>query len=136
MVQENPSPQNSLAPSDQGSRIEGRATVRKLRELVVYPHEIDHVSLLNSLTASFASAASASLAFVIGLVTNALMQDRVSERAQGMLWVGVPAGLLLTLVFTIAAVWALRTRMSASDELKNQAVDIEQDLPAPVTPAQ
>ena len=132
MAQNAPEPRDSLAPPDQTSRIESRATVRTLRQLVIYEPEIDHLSLLNSLTAFFASAASASFFFVIGLATNALMQDNMSERAQGALWVGVPVGLLLTIGFAAAALWALHSRDSASDALKTQAKDIQQELPPPI----
>lgn len=136
-VEESPGTPAALSPfPDQRSRIERRPTVRKLREFVVFEPELDHVSLLNSLTAAFFSAASASLAFPIGLITTALMQDTISERAQGMLWIGVPGGLLLALGFAIAACWALKTKGSASGQLKSQAIDIEQAAPAPLTPVQ
>src|SRR3977135_2572938 len=91
-----------LAPTaDQSSRIERRPTVRRLKEVLVFEPELHHISLLNSLTAAYASASSASLAFAVGLITTALMQDKLSDRAQGVLWVGVPGGLLLTVCFAV-----------------------------------
>ena len=134
MVQDSNPESPSLLPVPDQSRIDRRPTVRKLKEILVYEPELDHVSLLNSLTAFFSSAASASLAFIVGLATTAAMQDPLSEKAKGMLWIGIPGGIILTAGFTVAAVWALCTKGSETNKLKQGAVDIPQAYPAPVIP--
>lgn len=125
-------PPNTLVPPPQGSSIKPAHTVRTMRELNIYEEELDHVSLLNSLSAWCFSAASGSALFAIGLITNASMQEDVSQRAWGVLFVGVPIGVLLSAGFLVAAFWALKAKGSRVSAMKRQAVDIEPQVPSAI----
>lgn len=137
-TQTNPPDQSfsvSPQPSQQSSRIEHAHTVRKMRELLIYEQELDHVGLLNSLASGFFSAASGCILFVIGLVTNAAMQDKLSEKGVALLQFGIPLGIVLGFAFTGAGLWAWATKRTKLSELKKQAIDIDQTVQSPMPPA-
>ncbi len=115
---------DALSPSVQGSSIQPVYTVRHMRQLNIFEEELDHVSLLNSLSAWCFSAASGSALFAIGLLTNAAMQENVSQRAWGVLFVGVPIGVLGSVGFLLAACRALKTKGSRVGDMKLKAVNV------------
>jgi hypothetical protein len=137
-TQSNPPEQSySVSPqtSQQSSRIVPGHTVRKMRELLIYEQELDHVGLLNSLASGFFSAASGCFLFVIGLVTNAVMQDKLSEKGVALLQFGIPLGIVLGVGFTMAGGWSWVTKRTMISELKKQAIGIDQPIQSPMPPA-
>ncbi len=98
-----------------------------MRELLVYDHELEDVGMLSTLATGFFSAASGCLFFVIGLITTALMQDKLGDKAIATLQLGIPVGIILMLAFTSAGIWAKKNRSSRVETMKQQAIDIEQD---------
>ena len=115
-----------LAPVQLGSRIDHAPTVRKIRVLLIYEQELDQVGLLNSLASWLFSAASGCFLFVGGLRTNAAMQDKLSQKGVALLQFGVPARVVIGIGFSLAGVWAWRSKRSRLEEIKSQAVDIDQ----------
>jgi hypothetical protein len=97
-----------------------------MRELLIYEQELDDVALLNTLVTFFSSAASAISFLVLGIVANALMQDKISDKAAGMLWFAIPAGVVLTVLFAGAALVSWKLKGSRVATMKQAAVDITQ----------
>jgi len=97
-----------------------------MRELIVYEKELDDISLLNSLSAWCFTAASGSIFFVIGLIVDALMQSPISDMGKGAIWIAVPIGAVLGIGFIASGTWAWLKKRSNIEEIKSQAVEIEQ----------
>lgn len=107
-----------------------------MKDIVVNPGELKHLSLLNTMSTGFFSAASAIAFFVLGLVVNALMQESLSPKAKGGLEIAIPVGILLTVGFAICGIVSWCARGSETKELLDQAIILEQEAPSPVTPPQ
>lgn len=100
-----------------------------MKELTVYADELDQVGLLNTLAVVFFSAASGCFLFVLGVGTDALMQETLSDKAVGLLLFAIPAGIVLGLGFLGGGVWASVNKKSKIDDMKAQAIEIDQPFP-------
>ena len=57
------------------------------------------------------------------------MQDPISDMGKGALWIGVPTGIILGLGFVGAGTLAWKRKNSSINEIKQQAVEVQQTVP-------
>ncbi len=116
----------SLSPSQPHSSLPHTHTRRSMKEYVVTEAELDQISLLNTLSSWFFSAASAAASFAVSLYAGATIQGTLSEGATVFVQTGEIVGGVLAAVFTGVGIWSLRKKQSKVSEIRNQAVAIDQ----------
>jgi len=97
-----------------------------MKEFVLNEAELDKLSILNTLASTLFSFAAASFFFALGLLTSAIIQGTLTERASGFVLFGEWAGFLLSALFLAGGIWAFLAKRSTLSEIKEQAVPIDQ----------
>lgn len=97
-----------------------------MKEYVLTEAELETISLLNTLSSGFFSAASGAFLFTIGLYSSAAMQGTLSEKAFALLQFGGVTGSLLAIVFALAGFLALHKKRSKLSDIQRQSMAIDQ----------
>ncbi len=97
-----------------------------MKEYVLTDAELDEISLLNTLASVCFSIASAAILFAVGLLSSAVIQGTLSERAIGFVQMGEWTGFTIGGLAMIFGIWAWAKRYSKVNLIKRQAEEVEQ----------
>jgi hypothetical protein len=104
-----------------GAYVENLYVRRKVTVLAVHEHEVDDIAFMNTLSTACFSLCSASVAFAVGILTNAAFAEKLTATALGALQIGVPLCVVTALVFAVGGFIALRRKDSTLGKIRRQS---------------
>lgn len=94
--------------------------------------ELGHVSSLNSQTTAFLAIASALLSFGVGILTNAMFADHLSDIGRLACYIMTPILIGMAIVFGLLARGARKNRQNLMEVIKRESTsDVSRQTPKP-----
>ncbi len=97
-----------------------------MKEYVITEAELDEISLLNTLASVCFSLGSAAILFAVGLLSSAVIQGTLSERANGFVQMGEWVGFIIGGLAMFFGILAWVKRYSKVNLIKRLAEEVEQ----------
>ena len=94
------------------------------RRVRVYPlqeGEMTTLSVFNTLAIVFFSAGTGLLTFAVGLITDSIIEGRLTDSSRVLVYAVTPLCLVLALLSYCVAIWALRSRSSELDRIREES---------------
>jgi len=111
------------AQSPPGATVTTVYLVREVKAYAVQEHELETLSMMNSLASSFFAISAFLLSAAISVWINALFYETMPPRAQVAYEYVAPGVLVLGIIFLSLGVWANRKRASTWKTIKGQTKD-------------
>lgn len=107
----------------QGATLFTEYVGRRMKAYAVTEPEMDHVSFLNTLATGCFAATSFFAALIGGILTNSafVMKDQVPPEGRVLTGYGIPLLIILSLLFLIGGLMAIRRKQSAWDKIKAES---------------
>lgn len=102
-----------------------------MRELLILEDELEDLGAWDTLTIFFSSLASFFFSYSLSVFTILQVEENLSDNAEGFIYFALFAGLVLGVLFGIAAVLMWLRRKSKIETIKRQSIN----LPQSPTPA-
>jgi len=90
--------------------------------MAIHEHEVDHIGMMNGLSAACYSIMASLLSFVLGVLANAAFTDVWPPESRILVYVVAPICGVLAVVFLVAGIVAGAHRKSVLTRIKQQSI--------------